>query len=347
MERLFRWLRGYINVRLYGHQINRFINLCSRNGIHLWNISHDLKHIIRVNFHLRDFYLLKPFLRKTKTKIRIMSRHGFPFWCHRHPKLRWFLCICICLLSLGIYSLNFVWMFDVKGNSKLSSYEIIDYLIENDINIGQKKETIDCSKIETLLRENFHQLSWVSVYLEHTKLCIEIKESLYDVAEYLDTEFGLQYDLIANKDAQIYSIVTRAGKSLVKDGQYVKQGDILVIGQNDIYDDTGALKDTLVFKAQAQILGDVIYEVEIPFSEIEILSMKIADMYSEKVLLQKGYLKLDTYLNQLCSQGVIILDIDGMIDSKEKYICFKAKIYAREQIGINIPVEEVIENEFE
>ena len=69
MKRLFRWLRGYVDVRLYGHQVNRFINLCSRNGIHLWNISHDLQHFIRVHFRLRDFYALKPFLRKTKTIV--------------------------------------------------------------------------------------------------------------------------------------------------------------------------------------------------------------------------------------------------------------------------------------
>lgn len=347
MRHFWQWLCGYICVCVKGRQVSRFLNLCSRNGIRLWRITYDMEQSLRANMRLRDFYHLKPYLRKTKTKLRVLSKKGFPFWCHRHPRIKWFLCICIFLISIGIYSLNFVWKIEVKGNTKVSTQEIISCLQENEVDVGQKIDTIDCSGIEILLREQFHQLGWVSVYVNHTNLCIEVKESLYDTTEHLGTEFGRAYHLIANKDAEIYSIVTRAGTAVVTEGMSVKQGDILVLGQNEIFDDSGAVKETLYFRADAQIWGDVIYEIEIPFSEMEILSLKIAEKFDDAMLLRMGFHKLQQTLQKFDANEVIILKTIGMIEEKEKNICYRARIYAREQIGTNIPVEEVLENEFE
>jgi hypothetical protein len=52
-------------------------------------------------------------------------------------------------------------------------------------------------------------------------------------------------------------------------------------------------------------------------------------------------------LQKLEDNEIIILDSKVNLEKREKYVCFRVKIYAREQIGINIPVEEVVENEFE
>lgn len=347
MRHFWQWLCGYVCICLKGRQINRFLNICSRNGIHLWRITYDVEQSIRANLKLRDFYQLKPYLRKTKTKLKILSRKGFPFWCYRHPKLKWFLCICICVLMLGVYSMNFVWAIEIKGNTKVSTQKILKCLNENAINIGLKKSDIDCSGIEYLLRESFEQVGWVSVYFESTRLCIEVKESLYDVLEDVETEQGKSYNLVADKDAIIHSIVTRAGQSLVKKGQSVKQGEILILGQNEIFDDSGAVKQTLYFKADAQIIGDVVYEIEIPFTEIELLSLKISKKYDDDMLLRLGYHKLQAYIDKFEANGVIILDTNGMLKKNEKNICFYVTIFAREQIGISIPVEEARENEFE
>ena len=347
MRHFWQWLCGYICVCVNGRQVNRFLNLCSRNGIHLWRITYDVGQSVRVNLRLRDFYDLRPYLRKTKTRMRIISKRGFPFWCHRHPRLKWFFCFCFALVCVGFYSLNFVWSIEVKGNAKVSTQDIMEYLLENEIEAGIKKEAVDCSGVELLLREEFHQLGWVSVYFERTNLCIEVKESLYDTVEHSEVEYGRMYNLVANKDAVITSIVTRAGKAVVKKGQLVKKGDILVLGQNEIYDDNGEVKDTLYFTADALIYGDVVYDIEIPISEIEILSCKLAGSQDDGVLYGMANRKLAFYLDKLEENGVIILDKSVKIEKNEKNICFRAKIYAREQIGIETPAEEVRENEFE
>ena len=221
------------------------------------------------------------------------------------------------------------------------------YLNEQEIITGKKRKDINCTEIEYLLRQNFDSLSWVSVYLDHTSLCIEIKESLYD--EFLDypIEDGRQYDLVANKDAYIYSMVTRSGTPAVKERMSVKKGDILVIGKCEIYDDIGEIKDTLKVCADALIFADVTYEFIEPLSEIEIVSLRLTDSYSNRRLYAIAEWKLNEFVEKLEQNGVIILDKNVKIDRIENRLVFSGEIKAREQIGINIPVEEVWEYEFE
>ena len=97
MERILRWFYGYISAILTGRQINRFLNLCSKNGINIWNISYDVERMVKIHLSLKDFYLIRPYLKKTKTHFRIVKKIGFPFWCHRHKKLKWFLVFLVIL----------------------------------------------------------------------------------------------------------------------------------------------------------------------------------------------------------------------------------------------------------
>ena len=347
MRHLWQWFCGYICVCVRGRQVSRFLNLCSRNGIHLWRITYDMEQSLRANLRLRDFYDLKPYLRKTKTRMRVVSKRGFPFWCHRHRRLKWFFCFLFCLMCVGCYSLNFVWHIEIKGNQQITTQEILECLTQNEIETGQKRKDIDCSYIELLLREEFQQLGWVSVYFEHTNLCIDVKESLYGEMEAEEDLTGRQYNMVANKDAVITSIITREGKALVKKGDVVKVGDVLVLGQCEIYDDNAEVKDVLYFPADALIYGDVVYEFRIPLSEIEIMSLKIGQVYDDHMLLRIGNQKADFVIKQLEENGSLILDKEIRIDKEEQSISFLVTLYASEQIGINIPAEEVRENEFE
>lgn len=346
MRHLWQWFCGYVCVVLKGRQVNRFLNLCSRNGIYLWHITYDLEHVIHAHIRLEDFFCVKPYLRKTKTKMRVQKRKGFPFWCQKHPKLKIMGIFAIGALILLLYSFRFIWQIEIIGNSQIATSELMEYLSEQEIEIGTKRQDIDCAALEYLLRENFEHLSWVSVSLHHTSLCIEIKESLYDAYEF-EVKDGRQYDLTANKDGVIFSIVTRSGTALVKTGMYVKEGDVLVRGQCEIFDDAGVVKDTLFLKADATVWADVEYEFTVNVSEMEIMALKLSGLYTDEMLFFYGNKKIAYFIENLEENGVIILDKNVMIDKREKNILFHGTLKAREQIGINIPVEEIRDNEFE
>ena len=347
MRHFWQWFCGYVCIILNGNQINRFLNLCSRNGIYLWKIKRDVEHVIEANIKLSDFYYLKPYLKKTKTRIHIQSKKGFPFWCYRHPRLKWTFLIAFFITCLFIYSFNFLWTIEISGNEKISTYELLHFLESKQIERGIRKEGIDCSTLEYEMRQHFEELGWVSVYLERTKLCIEIKESLYDKSNITAIDDVSCRHLISEYDAEIYSIVTRRGTPVVTSGQHVRAGDILVLGECEIYDDAGIVKDIICFEADALIYADIERTIYIPMSEIELLTLNIAGNYTEEMLYSIANKKINTFLSKFEENGVIILDKNVMIDKKEKNIVFIAQIKTRERIGKTIPAEELLEYEFE
>ncbi len=347
MRHFWQWLCGYACILLRGRQINRFLNLCSRNGIRLWKISSNIEHTVYVYVGRKDIYYLKPYLRKTKTRFKIISKKGFPFWCHKHPYLKW-MCVAIFVVLFGFwYSFNFVWQIEIHGNDRVSTHELTQFLEVQNIKTGIKKENIDCSGLENQLRQNFDEFGWVSVSIHKTKLSIQVRESLYEKYEETPIQLGMQYDLIADRDGQIVSIVTREGTALVKKGQFVKTGQCLVVGQCEILDDAGTTKEILKLCADALIVADVKREIRIPFTEMEFLSLKIADCATDEMLFFYANQKIDQIIKKIAENGVIILDKNVMIDKEEKNIVFIGEILTREQIGINIPVEEQIDYEFE
>lgn len=340
MRHFWQWLCGYLCVLLKGKQINRFLNLCSKNGIRLWKISRDVEHVVRVHIGLKDFYYIKPYLRKTKTKARILQKKGFPFWCYRHPGLKWMLVLLFFAVCIFVHSFRFIWKIEINGNERISSYELNEFLISQNIETGIKKNSVDCMDLEYQLRQNFKEMGWVSVYIENTKLCIEIKESLYDEFEFEPNEEGISYPLIAEKDAVIYSVVTRQGTALIQKGQFVKKGDILVLGECEILDDAGEKKDVLHFRADALIYGDVKRKFVLPLSEMELLSLKISQNFTDDMLNFIANKKIEEIIEKLEKNGIIILEKNVIINKDEKNIMFIGEITTREQIGINISLEE-------
>ena len=79
IRRLYRFATGVLTVRITGRGVTRFMNLCIKSGIHIWNVVCADNAQFTFCMYLKDLYELKPFLRKTHVKLRIQKRTGIPF----------------------------------------------------------------------------------------------------------------------------------------------------------------------------------------------------------------------------------------------------------------------------
>lgn len=342
MGRLIQWFCGYISVILRGKQINRFLNLCSRNGIKVWKVTYGLERSVKVHFRLKDFYFLRPFLRKTKTRLRIVKKKGFPFWCHRHPYLKWLPVFCVMVLVGFLYSRTYIWDIAIDGNRAVSEGELIEYLASENIKRGIQGKEINCTDVELKIREKYENIGWVSVYVENTSLCIRIRESLYETYDREDALIKDQrrYDLIADRDGKIISIVTRSGTPVVKAGAAVKKGQTLITGTYEVIDDAGVIRYVQPVYGDAQIVGESEYIVPISLTEFDIITLKIAGLYEKNDLSMAANLKLNQISSFFEKNGVIIMKKNVMIENKEKNITIYAYITGQSYMGKHILVEE-------
>ncbi|MCI8483567.1 MAG: sporulation protein YqfD [Lachnospiraceae bacterium] len=262
-----KFLQGYVKIKLSGYAPERFLNLCSNHNILIWNLEYEEDNYVFC-ISVRGLKRLKPILRKTRTKFVILERVGLPFLMSRYRKRKLFFAgIFLCCGLLYTMSL-FIWKIEIHGNLHETDSNIIKFLEKNQVYHGRLKSKIDCEKIEEELRAGYGDIIWASAKLEGTMLIIDIQENLaanQQASKQAEEDTGPS-DLIADKDAVIYSILTRQGTPYVEKGSEVHPGDLLVEGKNPVLNDSGEVASYQYCVSDADILGITQYMYEDQFS---------------------------------------------------------------------------------
>lgn len=171
-----RFLKGYLMLRLHGDYVERFFNMCRMHDILLWNIRKEGTDFC-CSMAARDYLTTIPLMKKTGTRATVLKKMGLPFYA---PQMRkralFFLSLFVCLGLLYAVTGN-VWALEFVGNRQISEEELQDFLAEENIFYGMKKEALNCEQIEKHLRARFPNVTWTSVYFQGTKLFVEVKEN--------------------------------------------------------------------------------------------------------------------------------------------------------------------------
>ena len=223
--RLRNWFKGYLVIQIHGISPERFINLCSYRNIYIWNLL-SINNKYQFNISIKDFWKLKPIIKKTGIVPKIKQKKGFPFHVNKNKKRKGFLIgIFLCVFLIYLMSL-FIWDISITGGSKHTPESLIKFLDENQIHTGMRKSTIDCKAIEDKIRLSYNDIGWVSAEIRGTRLIIKITETNMPAPAQKAQEPS---HIIASKDAIIKSIITQTGEPKVKPGDIVKKGIYLFL----------------------------------------------------------------------------------------------------------------------
>lgn len=245
MISIIRYCRGYVKIRVWGYSPERFMNLCTNRGILLWGVC-SCGGCYTMYLSLADFFSLKEIVRKTKTKVAVLEKRGLPFLARDVKRRRMFAAgVLMCLLFI-LFMSRFVWAIELCGNRMITDDELYDFLEREGVSYGSKKIRIDAGELEKALREEFRQITWASVGLDGTKITVQVKENdLPDQKEQSGEKgaFPDGADLVASVDGTVVSILTRSGVPLVKAGDPVKKGDILISGLVPVKNDDQTVRE--------------------------------------------------------------------------------------------------------
>ena len=238
VHRIFGWIGGYLKVRIQGNNIERFVNLCRNRGIVLWQIYLEPeKNVLYFCIALRDFYELRPLVRKCKVHPIVVKRFGLPFLIG-HMRKRASLCmgvlLCFCMV---LFLSTRIWGISVEGQSYHTKESILEYLDSIDVYGGIAGDALECGKLEEQIRKKYNDIGWVSVERKGSKIYIRLKEVLLVDKE----KKAKKGHLIAEESGTVVSIVTRKGTAKVRAKDTVKKGDVLISGAVKIYDDNQEL----------------------------------------------------------------------------------------------------------
>lgn len=255
MIELFKYLKGYVCIRVTGFSPERFMNLCSSRGILLWKIQKQ-QDAYYMCLSIAGFYQLRPIVKKTGTKAVIVKKCGLPFLLPRLWKRKVFIFGFFAALCFWIWTSGFIWAVEIQGNFSITQDVMMDFLKENQVCMGMRKKELDIEALEKNIRKEFYQITWTSVKLNGTKLTVQIKENdLLEAERAHKKEENLSpADLVANQDGVIVSMIVREGVPMVKAGDEVKAGDVLVSGSVPVYQEDGTIRKYQYCRADADIV---------------------------------------------------------------------------------------------
>ncbi len=237
------------------------MNLCSNHDILLWNLTPEEDGYC-FYMTVRGFRSLRPILRKTKTVVRIKKRVGMPFVLFRYRKRKIFPVGILLFFGILYWMSGYIWKIEVTGNSYLSEEVVLDFLEEEGCGFGTRKNKIHCEELEANLRSQYGEVIWTSAQIYGTKLTVSIQENLLPEESYETSDEEKPRDIVAQKDGTIAEIVTRNGTPLVKAGDVVQKGQILVNGRMEVLNDAGEVAEYLYTAADADIKAQVCYPYE-------------------------------------------------------------------------------------
>lgn len=262
---LLKTVRGYLWVTLTGGAPERFLNLCARHDILIWNLQPEAGGGFRFCISRRGLAAAEAYVQRTHCTLTVQRRCGLPFFMQMHKARKMFLIGMLLSILLLWQCSGYVWRIEVCGTEQLSEDMIRTWLDEKEQSFGTKKTKIDCAALEAALREEFSVVAWTSVRLSGTCLTVDIKERLSEqAADTLPSDDAC--DLVASEQAEISSICTRSGTPLVSAGDTVSEGAVLISGRLDILDDNGEVSQYRYVTADGDVTGIVerSYEATLP-----------------------------------------------------------------------------------
>ncbi len=260
---LLNIILGYVTIEVEGYFIERFINLCNNQKILLWNLKRTHSTRIIINVGLKDFKRLKPIAKKTKCRVKIQKKKGMPFLLHRYQKRKiFFVFFLLIILVITILS-NFIWNIDITGNENISSEEIQKLLEENNFKIGKCKIGLTTKDLIQKIRLERSDIAWLGIEIEGTNATVKIVEADLKPDIIAEDEYC---NLIATKDGMITKVIAQNGTPLVKEGDIVTKGTVLVGGWLE-----GKYTGTRYVHANGDVQAKVWYsqKEKIPLKQVE------------------------------------------------------------------------------
>ncbi len=225
LKRIATYLIGYLRIEVRGGRIERFLNLAVSEGMLLWAITRHPDRMLAY-IALRDFWDLRPVARDARCRVRILGRHGFPFLLSRLKRRPLLIAGAAACAAFLVWVTGHIWFVQVKvtGPQNLDPRAVEAVAAEAGLRPGAWKADIDVLKLQEHLQKRLGEVSWAGLRIRGTRAIIEVVEK---AAHNLPDQAAC-INLHARRDGVIEEVIPFQGEPVVKKGDIVRRGDLLV-----------------------------------------------------------------------------------------------------------------------
>ena len=223
---IIRYILGYINFRAFGGFSDRFLNICTRDGIPLWNIK-NVKGNISASTTINGYLSIRNAVRKSGMKVMVTERKGLIFFLKRNKIRAGLLVGAIIFAGIFFILSQFVWSVSLVGNIDLQEDYLFSAFQKYGVKVGATISSIDDSDIAERVVSEVPELSWAAINRKGNVVVIEVREKTPAPEKY---DNSVPTNLIADENGLILSVDVLSGNEEIKPGSAVTKGDLLISG---------------------------------------------------------------------------------------------------------------------
>ena len=258
---LLNYIFGYITIQIEGYYIERFINICMKNGIFLWGLDRKTSTILNAKVGIDNYKELLKIAKQNGCRINIKKKRGMPFLAKRYRKRKEFLILLICIMAVIFACSRFIWNIEIIGNENIKAEEILELVNNEGLKIGTRKNKLKLEEIINKIRIDRDDLAWIGIEIKGTNAIVKIVEAREKPEIVDENSFS---NIVASKDAEIYSINAQNGTIIAQKGMQVKKGDLLIAGWME-----GKYTGKYYVNSNGTVKGKVIYSQTEKIDKIE------------------------------------------------------------------------------
>ena len=234
LKKLYNYLRGSLQIDIYGAAIERFLNICAIHGVSFW----DVRCVDAAHFTAwvtaGGYFALRPYAKNTGCTVRLRRKRGTPFTARKISR-RWVLWLGLIACGVAIWYLSgFVWTIEVQGCETISQREVLELLEAEGVKTGAKRSEFQIRELKNNLMIKTDKLSYLTVNFQGTHAIVQVWERRNQ--ETKPEELG-PCNVISELTGIVTALRVRTGRAQVKVGDTLQPGELIasgvIINEND------------------------------------------------------------------------------------------------------------------
>lgn len=227
-------MSGQVQFRVRGLSAEKLLNAARQQGISFSRVKREKSRSLLLRCSEKDYEAFRPLAQEKGFEISEAQPVGFLRLEKRLAKRIGLWAGALIVLGLLIWALGYVWEVRVE-NAGAYLGEVRTFLDELGVRPGIRRSGVNLSDLRGKLEWRLPTVKWVRTEWQGVSLVVRLEEGVPPPEIASNEGTG---DVVAASDGLIQRITTYAGTPAVKEGDFVKAGQILIRGEERGKDST-------------------------------------------------------------------------------------------------------------
>lgn len=237
-NRLISFFTGYLEIIIRGPHLEKLINLLSGSGFYLWDVKKLTSEVLTAKLRCHGFLQIRSMVKRSGSLVKIRRKKGWPFLRKKLGRRKVFWLSAVGMLGLLIYISSLTLVIKVDGFEGAEREELIRTLQAVGLKPGRPTRELarEKQRMERDAIIRTPEAVWLGINFKG--VVAEVKA----VKRKNPPPARQGADLVAERDGLITRVAVIRGQPVVKEGDTVARGDLLISGRVSYVDpETGVV----------------------------------------------------------------------------------------------------------